>query len=68
MEHLKNHIAKVGIGQNAFADRIGVSRGYLSLILARRRKPSRAMIEKIAAETGGAVPPSVWFEQEEGAA
>jgi transcriptional regulator with XRE-family HTH domain len=62
MENLRAHIDRLGISQNAFADRIGVSKGYLSQILAGNRKPSREMIEKIDVATGGSVPPAVWFK------
>lgn len=68
MENLRAHIDRLGISQNAFADRIGVSKSYLSQILSGKREPSREMIQKIDMATGGSVPPSVWFKNSEGAA
>lgn len=68
MQNLREHIDSLGISQNAFADRIGVSKGYLSQILSGKREPSRDLIQKINAATDGAVPPSIWFQTQEGAA
>lgn len=68
MENLRQHIDSIGISQNAFADRIGVSKGYVSQILSGKRMPSREMIKKIDSATNGSVPPSVWFEDKKGAA
>lgn len=65
MENLREHIARLGVSQSTFADRIGVSRGYLSQILSGARSPSREMIQKIDQATGGSVPPGVWFQTPE---
>lgn len=68
MEKLRSYIARLGISQNAFADQIGVSKGYLSQIASGKREPSREMIQKINVVTNGDVPPTAWFAAPEGAA
>lgn len=68
MENLRQHIDHLGISQSTFADQLGVSKGYLSQILAGKREPSREMILRIARVTDGSVPPSAWFQSSEGAA
>lgn len=45
----------------AWAGDLGISRSYLVEILAGTKQPGRAAIGKIAAATGGAVPPESWF-------
>lgn len=66
MESLREYIDRIGVSQNTFAEHIGVSKGYLSLILSGRRSPSRMMIQKIDRATDGRVPPAVWFNDSAG--
>lgn len=40
---------------NAFAGRIGASSGYLSEILAGKKRPTLAFIDKVSAATGGEI-------------
>lgn len=61
MQNLRDHIDTLGISQSAFADQLGLSKGYLSQILSGQRAPSRELIQKIDRVTHGEVPPSVWF-------
>lgn len=62
MQNLREHIDRLGITDSAFADRLGVSKGYMSLILSGKRAPSRELIQKIDKVTAGRVPPAVWFQ------
>ena len=54
-----------GETQVRFADRLGVTPPYVSLLIARKREPSDQMKQKIAAATGGAVPTDEWETLEE---
>ena len=62
MQKLRHHIDRLGISQTAFAERLGVSKGYLSQILSGKREPSRELIQRIDQATEGHVPPAVWFQ------
>ena len=68
MQNLRQHIDHLGISQTAFAERLGVSKSYLSQILSGKREPSRDMIQRIDKATDGRVPPAVWFHHADGAA
>lgn len=61
-EALKTWMAASGVTQAAFAARLGVSQGVVSMWASGRSIPSRQNIAAIAAATDGAVPPSSWFD------
>lgn len=65
--NLREYLTENNIKVGDFAKRIGVDRVSVSRYLAGSR-PTPAVIEKIDAETGGAVPPSEWFARSERAA
>lgn len=49
--------------QSAWAARLGISPGYLSLILAGHKQPSAELMWRIERETDRAVPMQSWFTQ-----
>lgn len=61
MQTLHEYIAAEGLTQEAAAERIGISRSYLSEILSGAKLPGRKTIELIEIATGGRVPASTWF-------
>lgn len=58
---LNQYISEEGLTHEACAQRIGISRSYLTEILSGSKMPGRKAIERIEAATGGRVPASVWF-------
>jgi DNA-binding transcriptional regulator YdaS (Cro superfamily) len=48
--------------QSAFADTLGISKGYLSDLCAGNRQPSLRLAQQIAAVTSGQVMPQDFFE------
>lgn len=54
-------ITSTNTPDNEFARRIGVSRVTLFRLKTGRRLPDRSVMEKINAETGGAVTPNDFF-------
>lgn len=61
-------ISHPDLTQVALAERIGISRSYLAELMSGVKKPAIATIVKVAAATGGAVPPESWFAAPNGAA
>jgi len=59
METLKTYLE--GRKKADFAKAIGTSPSYLSQLLAGTRSPSRKLMMKISAETGGNVDVVSWF-------
>jgi transcriptional regulator with XRE-family HTH domain len=62
MEHLTAYLEAAGKSQAAFARDAGLSRSYMCEIMAGTKVPGRDAIGKIARASGGAIPPSAWFE------
>lgn len=58
---LQAHIAKIGITQAAFAERVSVSKGYITELLNGSKRPSLALAVRIETESGAAVPASSWI-------
>lgn len=67
MEKLNEHLDGAKIRQNEFASRIGVSEPFLSQLLKGTRRPSFKVMQRIASETGGAVPLEAWAADGEAA-
>ena len=66
---LASHISSSGESAAHWARRLGISRGYLSEMLAGKKLPSLTLAVTIERETGGAVPASSWVpEPKKGAA
>lgn len=63
-ELLQGHIARVGITQAAFAERVHVSKGYITELLNGSKRPSLGLAVRIEAETDGYVRVSSWVEAE----
>ncbi|WP_028029910.1 helix-turn-helix domain-containing protein [Gemmobacter nectariphilus] len=57
---LRQHIDQSGERQAVWADRIGISRAYLSDLLARKKLPSLRLAARIERLTGNAVGASSW--------
>jgi transcriptional regulator with XRE-family HTH domain len=62
MQNIKTYMAKNGLTHEEMADRIGISRSFLTQIVNQTRFPSRKVMNKIAEVTGGHVPPAAWFD------
>jgi transcriptional regulator with XRE-family HTH domain len=60
-------ITDSGESQTKWADRLGISRSYLSDILAGKKTPSLALAVKIMTETGGRVACESWVAQPDNA-
>ena len=58
---LGDFIKRSGETQTAWAERLGIGRGYLSDLLASKKLPSLALASRIERATGGAVPASSWI-------
>jgi len=59
---LAEFISKSGKSRAAFAEKIGISRSYLSEILSGKRRPGLVLAVSIERETCGAVPASSWVD------
>jgi DNA-binding transcriptional regulator YdaS (Cro superfamily) len=59
---LKTHLEQTGERQGDFARRIGISQGFLSQLLNKRRSPSLSVAVRIERATGGAVSVASWHE------
>lgn len=57
---LSQIITESGVSQTKWAERLGISRSYLSDILAGNKTPSLALAVKIQAETQGRVTCESW--------
>lgn len=53
---LKEYLKEKKITQGEFAERLGVSQTWLSLVMTRKRIANGALALKISEETGGLVP------------
>ena len=65
---LKKYIEKTNINQSDFAASIGVSRGYVSLLISGQKSPSLELAVKIERETCGYVQAKSWVPDAEEAA
>lgn len=45
-----------------WADSLGISRSHFTMLKNGTAQPGKTLMTKIAAETGGAVPVTVWFD------
>jgi hypothetical protein len=64
----RNHIfeaAAPGRSDREWSDLLGYNRSYIYRIRNGQRAPGRKFIEAVAAATGGAIKPSVWFGGED---
>lgn len=52
---LKDYIKQSGETRRAWAEKLGISEGYLSLILSHRKMPSLDLAVRIENATGGEV-------------
>lgn len=59
---LREHILSSGESYATWAARLGITPPFLSNLMNGKRLPSLALAVRIEAETGGAVPPSSWFQ------
>lgn len=57
---LRDYIKGAGVDRAGFADDLGISRGFLSLLEGGKRQPSLDLALRIARLTGGAVPVECW--------
>ena len=60
MTQLDTYLAQTGIRQSEIADNIGISRGYMSDLVAGEKTPSLKIALAIERVTAGAVPASCW--------
>lgn len=60
MMDLSTYLADTGTSQRAFAERVGISPSFLNELLRTDKEPGLETAQKIAAETGGAVPLTAW--------
>lgn len=61
MTKLQEWMARHGLTQAEAAQRIGISRSYLSEILGGSKPPGRKAIRKMADASAGEVPVDAWF-------
>ncbi len=61
---LKTHLEATGIKQAALADMVGVSKGYMSLIINGKRGPRLKVALAIQRATLGAVPVEAWEDRD----
>jgi transcriptional regulator with XRE-family HTH domain len=54
-----------GFNQQSFAEKVGITQSYLSLIESNSKKPSTEVLEKIANVAGIALPVLFWFTIDE---
>jgi transcriptional regulator with XRE-family HTH domain len=57
---LRSHIKSSGDTRGVWAERLGISRSYLSLLETGAKTPSLDLAVRIERETGGAVPAASW--------
>lgn len=69
MQTLRQYIAAAEPSRTheEWAQAIGITRSHFTEIVNGTAFPGRRVIERIAAETGGAVSPAVWFRPESAA-
>lgn len=56
-----DHITKSGATRSAWADRLGISKSFLSDLLNGNRTPSLELAVRIERMTEGAVPAACWI-------
>lgn len=59
---MKKFITDSGKNQKTWAESLGISDVYLSLLLSRHRRPSLVLAVKIEKATGGAVTCASWID------
>jgi transcriptional regulator with XRE-family HTH domain len=64
MEPLQRFFETSGIRQSALADKLGVSRGYMSELVGGTKRPGLELAFQIEVATGGAVPARTWLRAE----
>lgn len=65
MSHLNAYLARSGIKQATFAQRVGVTQATISKLVARTMQPSLELAMKIEDATGGAVSARSWLPPSE---
>lgn len=60
MDKLAKWLLRTGMSQQDAAHKLGISAGYLSLLLANKRQPTARMALRIADATEGEVPVEAW--------
>lgn len=63
---LSRWLAEHRVQQAAFAQGVGVSKGYLTQLLTRTRTPSLDLAVRIETATDGIVPARSWICQDQG--
>lgn len=63
---LRDYIKEGGVDRAGFADALGITRGFLSLLEGGKRQPSLDLALRIARLTGGAVPVESWEKTQRG--
>ncbi len=61
---LKLHIASSGRSRKDWAEDLGISRSFLSLLEAGQKRPSLELAVRIERATGGAVPVQSWVQED----
>lgn len=61
MTDLRKHLSSQNITQAAFADMLGISRGYLSEILSGEKTPGLELAVRIETATEGQVTARSWI-------
>jgi transcriptional regulator with XRE-family HTH domain len=64
MSNLRNILREIGMTQASLAEKVGVSRGYMSELLSKTKVPSLPLAFEIERETGGAIKPSSWDRED----
>jgi len=65
MEQLKQYFATSGARQSALADKLGISRGYMSEIVGGSKRPGLDLAFEIEKATEGAVSVHAWARPDE---
>ncbi len=63
MNLLATWLEEHDVSQDVFADKIGVTQGYISRLVNGERIPGGAIAIAIEKETGGDVPAASWYPQ-----
>jgi len=61
---LQDFLSEQGIRRKRFAERIGVTPPYITALCKGEAWPSRDVMRRIVAETGGAVGPQDFLDQD----
>jgi len=62
---LNEYIQSLGLRHEDAAQQIGISRSYLTEIVSGAKAPGRNTIAKINIWSGGSLPPSIWFAEQQ---